>query len=55
MTDSKSVNVVADAEDSLLLVFQVSDEALESAARRNGTGPEFTMAACTGLSNCPGP
>jgi len=38
-----------------LLVFEISDEALETAAGvRNETAANFTLGACTGLSVCDG-
>ena len=43
--------VTTDGED--LLTHQVSDEALEAAAENNVAG-NYTLAACTGLSVCPG-
>jgi hypothetical protein len=37
-----------------LLCFDVSDEALEVAARAARIGASFTLGSCTGLSECPG-
>jgi hypothetical protein len=38
-----------------LLVFEISDEALETAAGvRNETAANFTLGSCTGLSVCDG-
>ena len=38
-----------------LIVFEISDEALETAAGvRNGTAANFTLGSCTGLSVCDG-
>jgi hypothetical protein len=36
-----------------LLTYEVSDEALENAGA-NETATNYTLAACTGLSECPG-
>ncbi|MGC1995328.1 MAG: hypothetical protein WA704_15475 [Pseudolabrys sp.] len=36
-----------------LLCFDVSDEALEVAARAARIGASFTLGSCTGLSECP--
>ena len=36
-----------------LLPFEVSDEALEAAGANEVVG-NYTLAACTGLSECPG-
>ena len=35
-------------------IFEVSDEALEIAAGSAKDKPNYTLAACTGLSVCPG-
>jgi len=37
-----------------VLSFDVSDEALESAAGTTEGNANYTLAACTGLSVCPG-
>lgn len=38
-----------------LLIFEISDEALETAAgTRNEKAVNFTLGACSGLSVCPG-
>ena len=37
-----------------ILVFKVSDEALEIAAGSAKDKANFTLGACTGLSECPG-
>ena len=37
-----------------VLVFEVSDEALEVAAGTVSDKANFTLGACTGLSECPG-
>jgi hypothetical protein len=37
-----------------LLAFEVSDEALEIAAGAAKEKANFTLGACTGLSECPG-
>jgi hypothetical protein len=36
-----------------LITYEVSDEALENAGA-NETATNYTLAACTGLSECPG-
>jgi hypothetical protein len=47
MTLSRSPN------EENLLIYQVSDEALETAAGHEIAG-NYTLASCTGLSVCPG-
>ena len=37
-----------------ILAFEVSDEAMEIAARTAKGKTNFTLGACTGLSECPG-
>ena len=44
-----------DRNDTDLLVYEISDEALETAARSGKeTAANFTLGACTGLTVCPG-
>ncbi|HMF23968.1 MAG TPA: hypothetical protein VKG24_17840 [Pseudolabrys sp.] len=51
MTDK---TLVLDSKEDLLL-FEISDEALETAAGiRNEKAVNFTLGACSGLSVCPG-
>ena len=40
-------------EEENLLSYDVSDEAIEAAAQNMAAG-KYTLAACTGLSVCPG-
>ena len=50
----KRIMIALEQTDEEFLAFEVSDMALEIAA---GTGKEkanFTLGACTGLSECPG-
>jgi hypothetical protein len=42
-----------DQTEEALFVFDVSDEALEIAAGAVSRQVNFTIAACTGLSECP--
>ena len=42
-----------DQNEEKLLTYEVSDEALETAAGKEIAG-NFTLGACTGLSECPG-
>jgi hypothetical protein len=37
-----------------ILAFEVSDDALEIAASTSKEKANFTLGACTGLSECPG-
>jgi hypothetical protein len=40
--------------DEEILAFDVPDEALETATGRVSDKANFTLGACTGLSECPG-
>ena len=40
-------------DDESLLTYEVSDEALETAAVKE-IAANFTLGSCTGLSECPG-
>ena len=51
MTEKMTSGHLQSEED--LLLKQVSDEALEAAARFTSKGANFTLGACTGLSVCP--
>jgi hypothetical protein len=42
-----------DQAEEALLVFEVSDEALEIAAGATSVRVNFTLASCTGLTECP--
>lgn len=46
-------DITIDQTEEEILAFDVSDEALESAAAI-GEKANFTLGACTGLSVCPG-
>ena len=45
---------IALTTDQEILTFDVSDEALEVAAGTAKERANFTLGACTGLSECPG-
>jgi hypothetical protein len=47
------MNIVIEQIEEEILAFDVSDEALETAAAKEKVG-NFTLGACTGLSVCPG-
>jgi len=51
MTEKMTSGHLQSKED--LLLSQVSDEALEAAARSTTEGANFTLGDCTGLSVCP--
>ncbi|MGA7026081.1 MAG: hypothetical protein WA445_17755 [Pseudolabrys sp.] len=51
--DHKWVKAMLDIEKDVL-TFDVSDEALEIAAGEVSDKANFTLGACTGLSECPG-
>ena len=53
MTDSSATELDQNAED--LFIDQISDEVIETATGKSNTTANFTMAACTALSSCPGP
>jgi len=42
-----------DQTEEAILTFEVSDEALETAAGGKEKAANFTLGACTGLSVCP--
>jgi len=45
--------LAATANETDLLTYEVSDEALETAAGAAGEQVNFTLGSCTGLSECP--
>ena len=45
--------LAATSTESDLLIYEVSDEVLETAGS-NETAAAFTLGSCTGLSECPG-
>ena len=45
--------LAATSNESDLLIYEVSDEVLETAGN-NETAAAFTLGSCTGLSECPG-
>ena len=45
--------LAATSNESDLLIYEVSDEVLETAGS-NETAAAFTLGSCTGLSECPG-
>jgi len=46
--------LAATSNETDLLTYEVSDEALETAARVAREQVNFTLGSCTGLSECPG-
>jgi hypothetical protein len=52
-TMSKHMTIKLDQMEEDLLIYAVSDKALEIAGG-NKTAGNYTLAACTGLSVCPG-
>jgi hypothetical protein len=56
---NERISLMNDAEievertEDAILSYQVSDEALESAAGKDNA-PMWTLGACTGISVCPG-
>jgi len=51
--DRNMMTFLATSNEEDLLTHEVSDEALEAAAGNEVVG-NYTLAACTGLSVCPG-
>ena len=47
------VEILSTFDDDNLFTYEVSDEALETAGGYEHAG-NYTLAACTGLSVCPG-
>ena len=45
---------ITSKSDEEILAFEVSDEALEIASGTMSDQANFTLGACTGLSECPG-
>jgi len=43
-----------DQNEEDLLIHEISDEALETVCTGNEKAGNYTLAACTGLSACPG-
>jgi hypothetical protein len=53
----KRIDAMIDLTDQIeegLLTYEVSDEALEIVAGTTKGNANFTLGACTGLSDCPG-
>jgi hypothetical protein len=48
------ITFLAISNEEDLLTHEVSDEALEAAGGNNEVAGNYTLAACTGLSVCPG-
>ena len=46
--------LVTNSKETDLLIYEVSDEALEIAAGATREQVNFTLGSCTGLSECPG-
>ena len=46
--------IIIDQEEDEIFTHEVSDEALEVAASPAKEKTNFTLGACTGLSECPG-
>jgi hypothetical protein len=53
LSTTNGVKAMSDIEKEIL-TFDVSDEALEIAAGEVSDKANFTLGACTGLSECPG-
>jgi len=50
-----NTTIACEQHENDLLVYEVSDEALEAAVRAGqGNAASFTLGACTGLTVCPG-
>ena len=52
-SEKKMITPAAASNESDLLIYEVSDELLETAGS-NETAAAFTLGSCTGLSECPG-
>jgi hypothetical protein len=50
----KNITIALEHTDEEILAFEVSDAALEIAAGTAKEMANFTLGACTGLSECPG-
>jgi hypothetical protein len=50
----KNITIGLEQADEEILAFEVSDAALEIAAGTAKEKANFTLGACTGLSECPG-
>jgi hypothetical protein len=50
----KSITIAPERTDEEILAFEISDAALEIAAGTAKEKTNFTLGACTGLSECPG-
>jgi hypothetical protein len=50
----KNITIGLEQTDEEILAFEVSDAALEIAAGTAKEKANFTLGACTGLSECPG-
>jgi hypothetical protein len=53
MSATNGIKAMLDTEEKIL-AFDISDEALEIAAGTVSDKANFTLGACTGLSECPG-
>ena len=51
--DQCMLNITSKSDEEIL-AFEVTDEALEIAAGTMSDQANFTLGACTGLSECPG-
>ena len=49
-----NITIMLEKTEGEILTFEVSDEALEIAAGTAKEKANFTLGACTGLSECPG-
>jgi hypothetical protein len=50
----QQIKVMVEAAEEMVLAFEVSDEALETAAGASQEKANFTLGACSGLSVCDG-
>ena len=49
-----NITIALEQTDEEILAFEISDAALEIAAGTAKEKANFTLGACTGLSECPG-
>jgi hypothetical protein len=47
--------ITLDKTEEDMIVYEVSDEVLETAAGTGGKGANYTLFYCTALDLCPGP
>lgn len=55
-TGTNAMNeTILDQNEEDLLVYEISDEALEGAVHKGSQAGNFTLWSCTALTVCPGP